>query len=115
METYAEIFLQYLLDGLAHPSDRVCDAAVNGLEVVVVKFGPLLSARLIVRPVLRQLSRDKGRYAAHVLGHLSAELGTFLLWKMYIPYLQAQVRGCFWGHAFVQGPFTDALSGKTIV
>eukprot|EP00041_Stephanoeca_diplocostata_P036608 m.1342664 g.1342664 ORF g.1342664 m.1342664 type:complete len:1750 (+) comp24899_c0_seq7:136-5385(+) len=90
-ETYAEIFLQYLLDGLVHASDRVCDAAAGGIEVVVSKFGPLLSARLIVRPVLRQLSRSKGHYAAHVLGHLSAEVGTFLLWKMYIPYLQAQV------------------------
>ena len=91
LEIYIENFLQFLIDGLVHPSDAVARAAVHGTAAVAKVLGPVLSARLIIRPVLRLLTKDRGVYPVAALSIISHELGGILFLKMYLPHIQSNI------------------------
>jgi WD40 repeat protein len=88
---YVEEFLPSLIDGLVHPSPYVAVAAVEGLKFVVKKLGAIITARFVVRPVLRHLSVGQSQASLDVLTAFTVEFGEAFIFELYVPFLQKQV------------------------
>lgn len=58
---------------------------------MVDKFKAVLTSRLVIRPVLRQLSHSQGAYAAQILCIITEKCGLAPFRSIYLPHIQSQI------------------------